>query len=294
MADSSHDTPYVGFNERDDVAFVDAKTGKTEAETASCTTEPIARRVIKRYGWRPDTPDIRDRPLQLVRRPRVTALPARVDHTRSPFMPPIYDQGQLGSCTGNAIARAFQYELRRQRLPDFIPSRLGIYFGEREIEHTVEQDAGAEIRDGIKVLAKTGVGPEQLWPYSDHDTGSASDPFRQRPSQAYFDAAAKHRCIQYERVPQTERDIKAALAEGFLVVFGISVYESFESDKVAQTGRVPMPKTSERMLGGHAIAACGYAKTTITDANSWGTSWGRNGFFSLPLDYVLDDNLSSD
>ena len=56
-----------------------------------------------------------------------------------PHCPPVYDQGQLGSCTGNAIAGAVQFDREKQKLkPDFVPSRLFIYYGERVIEGTVD------------------------------------------------------------------------------------------------------------------------------------------------------------
>ena len=68
-------------------------------------------------------------------------------------MPPVYDQGQLGSCTGNAIAGAMEYERDRQGLSDFVPSRLFIYYNERATgRHFVAPTTPVpRIRDGIKV-----------------------------------------------------------------------------------------------------------------------------------------------
>jgi len=244
-------------------------------------------RRIQRFGWRKDSLDPRDRTAKVVAPMKVSALPATVDlHTRA-AMPPIVDQGQLGSCTSNAIAGAFEYELRKQKLADFPPSRLAIYYGERVIEGTVDSDAGAEIRDGMKVVAKQGAGPESLWP-------SNIALFRNAPNAAYQAAALKHLCISYERVEQTELGLKRAMAAGFPIVFGFTVYESFESDAVAATGRVPMPKASESVLGGHAVVMTGYTKTRVRCRNSWGPSWGVGGYFTMPLAYVLDQNLASD
>ncbi|MEP6495895.1 MAG: C1 family peptidase [bacterium] len=243
-------------------------------------------RSIARYGWRPDTPDQRDRP-SLLKVSRVTRLPATVDLSKKPAMPAVYDQGQLGSCTANAIGAAYEYETRKQALADFMPSRLAIYYGERYIEHTVASDAGAEIRDGMKVVAKTGVAPEKLWPYIESK-------FAKTPPQAYFTAAKSHICTSYESVEQTESAIKSQLAAGFPIVFGISVYESFESDAVAKTGTVPMPKAAEKMLGGHAILITGYTSTVFRFRNSWGKNWGKGGYATLPKAYVLDPKLASD
>jgi C1A family cysteine protease len=244
-------------------------------------------RQIQHYGWRPDTPDLRDRAAKVVAPLRISSLPPSVDLSAHAAMPPVYDQGQLGSCTANAIAGAFEYDLRRQQLADFAPSRLAIYYGERVIERTVKSDAGAEIRDGMKVISKQGAGPETLWPY-------VISRFTRAPSAAYLAAAKKHLCVSYERVDQTEVGIKRALAGGYPIVFGISVYDSFESDAVAKTGRVPMPKTSEKLLGGHAILMTGYVTSRVRFRNSWGKSWGLNGYATLPMDYVLSSELASD
>src|SRR5437763_15228736 len=96
--------------------------------------------------------------------------------------PPVYDQGQLGSCTANGIGGAIEFDQRKQGTREFSPSRLFIYYNERVIEGTVSQDAGAQIRDGIKTVAKLGAPPETDWPYD-------ISKFTQRPpTQAYSDA----------------------------------------------------------------------------------------------------------
>ena len=65
-------------------------------------------RRIQHYGWRPDTPDLRDRAVKVVAPVRLSALPPSVDLSTHAAMPPVYDQGQLGSCTANAIGGAFE------------------------------------------------------------------------------------------------------------------------------------------------------------------------------------------
>jgi C1A family cysteine protease len=88
--------------------------------------------------------------------------------------------------------------------------------------------------------------------------------------------------------------IKRALAAGYPIVFGISVYDSFESDAVAKNGVVPMPKKTEKLLGGHAILMSGYTKSRVKFRNSWGESWALDGYGTLPLAYVLSTDLASD
>jgi C1A family cysteine protease len=112
----------------------------------------LATRPVQRFGWVPDLPDARDY-LSSAPQAVLSKLPSKVDLRRR--MPPVYDQEQLGSCTANAIAAAFEFDQTAQRQPDFMPSRL-FYYNERAIEGTVESDSGAMIRDGIKSVAKVG------------------------------------------------------------------------------------------------------------------------------------------
>jgi C1A family cysteine protease len=243
--------------------------------------------TIKHLGWLPDLPDVRDHMFAAPMNVMAT-LPPSVD-LRSKF-PPCYDQGQLGSCTGNAIAGAVQFERRKQMLsPDFIPSRLFIYYNERVIEGTVNTDAGAQIRDGIKAVNKQGVCSEKTWPY-------VIGKFTNKPSAAAYKEAAKHTVTSYSRVARTLTQMKGCLAAGFPFVYGFTVYESFESAAVAKTGKVPMPKPGEKVLGGHAVLAVGYddKQDRFITRNSWGPSWGQKGYFTMPYAYLTEPNLSDD
>jgi C1A family cysteine protease len=242
---------------------------------------------IQRYGWIPDLPDHRD---QLYSAP-VTALqrlPARVDLT--PQCPAVYDQGQLGSCTANAIGAAIQFEQIKQKLATvFVPSRLFIYYNERVMEGTVDSDAGAQIRDGIKSVAKQGVCPEPMWPY-------VIVKFRTRPLKKCYEEALKHRVILYQRLVPTLNQLRGCLTSGFPFVFGFTVYESFESPAVARTGHAPMPGPTERAIGGHAVMAVGFddGRQRFLIRNSWGQGWGMKGYFTLPYAYVTDSQLAAD
>ncbi|BBZ46935.1 C1 family peptidase [Mycobacterium parmense] len=238
---------------------------------------------VRGYGWRPQLPDARDR----VYAARLTT-PAPAQYDLRPSMPPVYDQGQLGSCTGNAIAAAMEYERDRQGLADFVPSRLFIYYNERALEGTVSSDSGAVIRDGIKVINTDGVCQETLWPY---DIGM----FTVKPPKRCYVAALTDKAAQYEAV-QTLGDLKDAISSNLAVVFGFTVYESFESQAVAQTGVVPLPDpATESAVGGHAVLAVGYSdpKGQVIVRNSWGPSWGDHGYFYLPYQYLTGSTSSS-
>jgi C1A family cysteine protease len=238
-------------------------------------------------GWVPDVPDHRDL-IYAAPRAVMKALPKKVDLRKS--CPPVYDQGQLGSCTANAIGAALEFNQIKQKEPDrFTPSRLFIYYQERLMENTVREDAGAMIRDGIKSVAKIGAPPEVDWPY---EIGK----FAQRPPRKAYTDAPLGKAIEYRRVVQTLGQMRGCLAEGYPFVIGFSVYESFESDAVARTGKAPMPAKTEKLLGGHAVLVVGYddAAKRFLVRNSWGAEWATGGYFTIPYDYYADSNLADD
>ena len=235
------------------------------------------------YGWRRDLPDIRD----VYHNSTDDLTPSAYDLTSK--MPPVYDQGTLGSCTANAIAAALQYDELKQGLPSSTPSRLFIYYNERVIEGTVSSDSGAMIRDGIKAVNKVGYCNETLWPYD-------ISKFSKRPSSSCFDAAKQHKALVYKRVSQKVEDLKYVLSSGYPVIFGITVYSSFESESVTKTGNVPLPSKHESVLGGHAILLVSYDDNTkrFGFRNSWGEKWGVDGYGRLPYEYVLNPDLADD
>jgi C1A family cysteine protease len=240
----------------------------------------------KGYGWTPDLPDHRDH-MYAAPAKVLTSLPTNID--MRPQCPPIYDQETLGSCTANAIAGAVEFDLIKEKKQDFIPSRLFIYYNERVIEGTVNSDSGAQNRDGIKSVAKQGVCPEKEWPYDINE-------FTVKPSPKCYADALKTRATSYSRVSRTLNQMKGCLASGYPFVIGFTVYESFESQQVANTGIVPMPSPGEAVVGGHAVLVVGYddSQNRFICRNSWGTGWGMKGYFTMPYAYLLEQNLSDD
>lgn len=232
-----------------------------------------------KYGWKADLPH--HRLFKLAPPLSTDNLPSLADLRTSGFMPLVYNQLSLGSCSSHAWAAAIEYELKKQGLTDFMPSRLFIYFCERALEGIISEDSGAMLGDGASVLENLGVCPEIEWPYD--ISNFAIDP----PEQSYVDAQLTKatKCLS---LPNDLNQIKASLAGGWPVVFGISVFESFESDEVAKTGIVSMPGPNEQCLGGHAVLIVGYddSKKCFLIRNSWGSDWGLSGYFYLPYQYV--------
>lgn len=257
-------------------------------------------RYIPGYGWNPDIPDHRDYQYSDLRKKieeerlavsagvaPISPIPISIIDLRSNDSP-IFDQGALGSCTGNALAGALQFLEKKDKVPYIELSRLFIYYDERVVENTVSIDSGAQIRDGIKTLAKLGVCSETCCPYNIQN-------FAVQPGHKCYIEASKHRILSYYRL-NTLSDMLHCINTGYPFVFGFSVYDSFESDQVVQTGIVNMPTTNENLLGGHAVMAIGYDdnQKRFLVRNSWGISWGQKGYFTIPYDYLTNRNLSDD
>jgi len=201
-------------------------------------------RKIKRYGWIPDLPDHRDHPfIPQVGAP--TRLPDHVD--LSAKGPPIWDQGEIGSCSAHGGSRVWLYEAMAQPGTHAImPSRLYLYYNTRAIEGSTREDSGARIRDVIKALVMHGVCQEDHWPY---DIAKFAD----RPPQACYDQGTRHQALSYRRISANITDMMDCLAHGHPFVFGFSVYEGFEAEAVANTGVLHLPEPSEALIGGHCV-----------------------------------------
>jgi C1A family cysteine protease len=240
------------------------------------------------YGWHPSTKPSPHPRYIMPEGHKAGYLPKSVD--LEPGCPPVYDQLQLGSCTGNALAGLFEFLLIKLGLPSFVPSRLMIYWGERAIEGTKDQDAGANGDDGITFLMTKGVCPESSWPYN-------PDKFSQIPPPECWSEAAHHKLTDPITIDNTViNEIKSCLASGFPIAFGFFVFEELESDSVAKNGILPMPALGEQSIGGHAVLIVGYNDATkmFKIRNSWGPGWGLNGYFFMPYAYATNPKLASD
>lgn len=241
-------------------------------------------------GAIPDAYDPRDFIFEsLPHRFAIGAIPPSVDLRK--WCSPVRDQGQQGSCTGFALTalREFMEIKSGNPVPEAQLSPAFIYYEERQQEGTTGNcNAGAMIRDGFRVLNKTGACPETDDPYSDATCKG--------PSRRAMTDARKFTISAYHRIT-TVGGLKQALAAGDGCVLGIAVYSSFES--LDAGGHVPMPTAADSLEGGHAIFCCGYSDDAAAPGggylllkNSWGSGYGLAGYIYLPYAYVTPKLVS--
>ena len=203
--------------------------------------------------------------------------------------PPIYNQGTTGSCTGNAWAAAFAFQAKKQNIDDFDPSRLFIYYNERILESSTGTDAGAQVKSGGAALSKYGAAPDNLWPFIPAQ-------IEVQPPDAAYTEALTNLVTAYKFVDQDLISLKTAIYNSHPIVFGFTVFESFESSEVAATGVVQYPGWGDAIVGGHCVVAIGWSDVdqAIWCRNSWGAGWGKAGLFQIPYRYITNPQLATD
>ena len=115
-----------------------------------------------------------------------------------------------------------------------------------------------------------------------------------KPPESVYDLAKKDVIKQYSRVPVKLENIQNVLTHNIPVVFGMSLFNSFMSEDVAKTGVIPMPKMSEKMIGGHAMLIVGSNDKYFIVRNSWGEGWGDYGYCYIPHQYLTNTDLADD
>lgn len=228
------------------------------------------------FGWKPDVGGVVDKAFG----PRFRGVTIKESVDLRAKMPPVYDQGAIGSCVGNGVSAALDYAHVKSNpgFKFFTPSRLFIYFQGRVAIGTVNQDSGCQIRDAIAATQKLGAPLESLWPYRESK-------FKIKPPATAYSDALKHQIIQAYKA-ETLDDVKRALSLDLPVVFGVPVYRAIQ-DLSWFDYTLPLPAKNERSVGGHCMTVVGYrnSDSMLIVRNSWGTNWAKGGYFLMPFAY---------
>jgi C1A family cysteine protease len=240
----------------------------------------------RKYNIVKDSPDFRD--IAYGDTHRIRGLyPDKVD--LRPKCSPIVNQGDLGSCTANAIVSGLReyYLINDEKKPLVRLSRLFLYWWERNMEGTVNEDSGASLRDGMKAICRYGTCTEERDPYIEAA-------FTEQPSQAEMQEALQYRLPGYQRLVGLNQ-IKDVLVRNHPVAMSMELFQSFESDQAEKTGIIPVPQQGEQSLGGHAMTIVGYDDNmnggSFIIRNSWGEEWGDKGYCYIPytmMNYFYD------
>jgi hypothetical protein len=160
-------------------------------------------------------------------------------------MPPVGTQGKQGSCVAWAttyglksyqekVERNWKYDIEwiweKQNFKDGFTFNLkpvgtmqlvfSPAFVYNQINHGV--DAGSYIGDALDILVKKGAAPYAVMPYNPKD-------YKLQPNSFQLQEASKYRAKSYSRIdPKNISAIKAELARGNPVVFGMKLHENFE------------------------------------------------------------------
>jgi C1A family cysteine protease len=238
--------------------------------------------TTRKLGWMPALPDARAYAFA----PKTTkALPKAVDLRGS--LPAVWNQGSIGSCVAHAVSAAHIAAQKKNAKTATLPSRLALYFQARAVRGWQNQDTGCFITDAMKVTAKLGVANEKLYPY-------IVSRFTLKPPVSVYKDSLLRQTLEYQKLDSTKPQvIMAALAEGFPVVFGSTLYEN-HTDLVNNV--MPDPDLTTSIVGGHAMTIVGYdaEKKLFLVRNSWGRTWGDNGHHWMSYQYICNLSLTDD
>jgi C1A family cysteine protease len=236
--------------------------------------------VTRKLNWKRQPSDPRD--LVLSHGPAMVAQLPPVATTRGRAIPPIRDQGQLGSCTQNAGAEAMGFVyMATTGKPDPLFSRLFGYYRTRvNIEgNPPSEDSGCNVRDVFRAYRRYGLCLETTWPYD-------VSKFEIEPNAAAVAEALNHQALKFYAC-MTIHAIKKSVSDGWPVIFGFDCFDSLDSAETAATGIIPLPKYGEGSIGGHCMMIDSYDDHVrmFSGPNSWGPQWGDKGNFHLPYGY---------
>lgn len=250
-------------------------------------------------GWKADPPKAPGDKQDFDARKKLgVSPPPKSASIRQFWIPPAFDQGMLGTCVAQLVMQMIRISQVRQGATNPpIGSRLFCYYVARSYDNDTGNDNGTFIRNAFLGITKYGFPPETEWPYSDDKSGPRP-PFARMPSlsalRSAFDQRAERSTV-YRKIYSTgeERllDIRRAIASGFPVGFGTKVSVAFVNGDL---GTAPIaPPIGLQIAGKHAMMLGEYEdEKSFGTLNSWGSSFGDNGWCKLSSEYIKWDESS--
>ncbi|WP_345990001.1 C1 family peptidase [Chryseobacterium sp. Chry.R1] len=185
------------------------------------------------------------------------------------------DQGKEGSCVAwaTAYAAASSLELNfkgitQSRSPEYVYNQIKV--------GTCEQ--GAYVTAGLNLIKDQGVCSWDEMPYTDDECST-------QPNNTQKSAASNHKFTSWATVDKTDiAGVKNLLSMNLPIIIAVNVDQSFYD--MGSKGWV-WKSHYGKSYGGHAICVIGYDdnKKAFKVQNSWGSSWGSNGFFWIDYNF---------
>jgi C1A family cysteine protease len=216
----------------------------------------------------------------------VSAPPASVDLRAAWWA--IDDQEDTGSCVGWATAEGVvrYHMVQAGKLPKTVQlSPRFVWMGSKETDEfdgrpeTFVEEAGTSLKAAMDLVRKYGSVKMNLLPFhiaTKMYTGNEN---------AFFAQAAQRKISAYFNMHRNLNQWKSWLAAHGPILVGLSVDSTWDN-ATATGGNIDtfMPNT---VRGGHAVAVVGYTSTgRFIVRNSWGTSWGDQGFGYVSPAYI--------
>lgn len=213
---------------------------------------------------------------------------------------PIRNQGRYSACTGFAgtavrAALTARYHLELGQDPDVgdTPSARYAYWRTRQLDGDPTVDEGASMESACRVYPTFGVAPARFDPWDDSKAATGDLPWlNHTPTKEAEDGAQFFGAAGYARLSGQGMSLIASIAQciadGRPCLIAFDVPPSFET--VGASGKIPVPGSSERSLGGHANAVFAvFADRSwpgggcLLLMNSWSLAWGQSGWGYMPF-----------
>ncbi len=216
----------------------------------------------------------------------VSALPTDKDLRQAWWT--IGDQGETGSCVGWASTDGvMRYHLvTAGRLPkDGMVSPRFTWMASKETDEFVSrpetfiEEAGTSLKAAMDICRKYGAVLEAVLPFHVNTLMYPGD------ENTFFATAAQRKAAAYFNLARNLNQWRTWLAAGGPIMAGVQVDATW--DAATATHGILDAFQPNTVRGGHAVCIVGYRKDgRFIIRNSWGTSWGDQGFAYASEAYI--------